>query len=323
MTLPNTYYWNEHQIVRLFNKHSQSGFEIIPSLGGVLNKVVMTTDDQPFSIICGFNSIDDFQKDRWYRSKVLFPFPNRLKGACYRFDNQQYQFPIAEPERRNALHGFPNDLAFEISDYLHQDHISHVTLRHEYRKNYDYYPFSFDLQVRYTLVHPENLRVNLSIINQGDEVMPIGLGWHPYFKLNGSTTDQLLLKLPTVKRVMVDANQIPTGVKEDFTAFNKLAPLKDQQLDDCFEIIQDKNQSIAQTWLWSGVHQRGLRIWQEIGKGKFNFLQVFTPPSRRSVAIEPMSCNIDAFNNKDGLHELAPNKKLEGAFGVDLISSPR
>ena len=49
---------------------------------------------------------------------------------------------------------------------------------------------------------------------------------------------------------------------------------------------------------------------------KWNFLQVFTPPHRQSIALEPMTCNIDAFNNQDGLKMLAPKETLSGVFGV-------
>ena len=38
----------------------------------------------------------------------------------------------------------------------------------------------------------------------------------------------------------------------------------------------------------------------------FPYFQVFTPPHRSSVALEPMSCTVDAFNNGGGLVRLMP-----------------
>ena len=36
------------------------------------------------------------------RGQVLIPWPNRLEGGSYEFDDKHYQLPLNEPERRNA-----------------------------------------------------------------------------------------------------------------------------------------------------------------------------------------------------------------------------
>lgn len=43
-----------------------------------------------------------------------------------------------------------------------------------------------------------------------------------------------------------------------------------------------------------------------------------TTPDRRSIAIQPMSGCIDAFNNKDSLLILKPNEEWKGMFGIKL-----
>jgi aldose 1-epimerase len=47
---------------------------------------------------------------------------------------------------------------------------------------------------------------------------------------------------------------------------------------------------------------------------------IFTPPdeNRDCIAIEPMSCNTNAFNNGDGLTILEPGEKFKGKYGVSL-----
>ena len=83
-------------------------------------------------------------------------------------------------------------------------------------------------------------------------------------------------------------------------------------LDNCF--------AVPTTSLEVSAHLSGprgtIRYWQETGKDKFNFLQVFTPPYGTSVALEPMTCNVDAFNNGEGLVTLAPGATLEAKAGV-------
>lgn len=62
-----------------------------------------------------------------------------------------------------------------------------------------------------------------------------------------------------------------------------------------------------------------LEFWMKGGKNKFNYLQLFTPAHRKSIAIEPMTCNINAFNNKEGLIILEPEEVLDLSFGIKLL----
>jgi len=39
------------------------------------------------------------------RGQVLIPWPNRLADGRYRFDGIDYQVPLTEPEKHNAIHG--------------------------------------------------------------------------------------------------------------------------------------------------------------------------------------------------------------------------
>jgi len=63
----------------------------------------------------------------------------------------------------------------------------------------------------------------------------------------------------------------------------------------------------------------GYRICQETGKYKYNFLQVYTPPHRKSIAIEPMTCAPNAFNNEQGLIILAPFESFSASWGISMV----
>ena len=102
-----------------------------------------------------------------------------------------------------------------------------------------------------------------------------------------------------------------------FNDFAQPHSLKDVSLDTGFYIV-DQHQR-AEIRLRQKNKQ--LLYWQETGEGKFNFLQVFIPPARNSIALEPMTCNIDAFNNKDGLQILRPGQGIMGRCGV-LMENP-
>ncbi|MNY57496.1 hypothetical protein D3C86_1937160 [compost metagenome] len=61
-----------------------------------------------------------------------------------------------------------------------------------------------------------------------------------------------------------------------------------------------------------------MRIQQEAGEGKFNYLVVYTPPARDCVAIEALTANVDAFNTGEGLNILAPGHSIDGTITVSL-----
>ncbi|MCY7409991.1 MAG: hypothetical protein LH473_06945, partial [Chitinophagales bacterium] len=61
-----------------------------------------------------------------------------------------------------------------------------------------------------------------------------------------------------------------------------------------------------------------LIVGQQTGPGKLNYLVCYTPSNRDSIAIEPLTANVDAFNNGEGLTILQPGETLSGSMWVRL-----
>ena len=59
-----------------------------------------------------------------------------------------------------------------------------------------------------------------------------------------------------------------------------------------------------------------LQIWQDAGFNKYNYLVVYIPPDRKSIAIEPISSNINSFNNGEGLIILKPEEEFAASIGI-------
>ena len=83
--------------------------------------------------------------------------------------------------------------------------------------------------------------------------------------------------------------------------------LKDTFLDDCF--ITEKSKTLLKTDIYT------IEI-DFSSKKPTSFLQVYTPQTRDSIAIEPMTCAPNSFNNKNGLLILETDKKYN--WKVDL-----
>jgi len=150
--------------------------------------------------------------------------------------------------------------------------------------------------------------------------MPVGVGWHPYFQLSdaagGDTIDELQMKMPESEQVLIDKRMIPTGETNAYKNFIQYSKIGDTKLDDCFVPAQGGVKEVG-VKLWSEKANCGLEIWQDKSYG---FVQLYTPPDRQSIAIEPMSCNINAFQSGDGLTVLAAGESFNGKFGVRLFT---
>jgi len=130
--------------------------------------------------------------------------------------NRIYQFPINEPETHNHLHGFFYDRKWEVSDLQadeSQSSIELVMTVNEQADIYHYFPHVFKVYLRYTL-SSAGLRQSVKVVNEGETVMPVMLGFHTTFKApfakNSHETD-VMLQLSITGRVQLNDRSLPTG----------------------------------------------------------------------------------------------------------------
>jgi aldose 1-epimerase len=145
--------------------------------------------------------------------------------------------------------------------------------------------------------------------------MPFAEGWHPFFGFN-VPVDRLFLKFSADRLILVDQRMIPTGETVRYDHFNQLKKIGDTLFDSCFKLKAGQN--LHTTELYNPEKDLTVMLWQETGPKRYNFLQVYIPPSRQSIALEPMTCNINAFNNGEGLQILEPGECYEASYGIRI-----
>ena len=150
--------------------------------------------------------------------------------------------------------------------------------------------------------------INFSILNIDQNEMPFGFGFHPYFKFN-KIIDHLYLKLGKVIKYELNENKIPTGEYSLFKEFINYKKINSNIFDSPFKTKYNK--------LILSLYDKENRIKINIQENGNNlkYFQIYTPPHRNFIALEPMSCNIDVFNNRDGLKTLKPNE----SFNISIM----
>ncbi|MBO0925112.1 aldose 1-epimerase family protein [Cellulomonas sp. zg-ZUI199] len=250
-----------------------------------------------------------------FSGAVLAPWPNRLRDGTYRFRDVTYEVPLTEHERLTSLHGL---LAYERFATVIATEDS-VTLRHDLVP-IPGYPWPLRLDVTYTL-GDDGLTVALAATNQGTDVAPYGVGFHPWLSPGPGTVDECTLQLDAARSVTVDERLLPTGTQSVAGDMDLRAgrPLAGVTLDDAWlEVTPDAD---GLTWATlTGADGRTVAVWADATLPAWQVCTGDGIPGieRRGVAVEPMTCIADAFRTGDLLVELAPGATHEVRWGMSL-----
>lgn len=137
-----------------------------------------------------------------------------------------------------------------------------------------------------------SLMLAVAASNVGQEPLPMGIGWHPYFALPSGDRRRARLRLSARRRVEVnDYDEVlPTGRLLDNagSAYDFAgptgAPLADLYLDDCFtDLVREEGEAVVEVLdPAAGV---GLRVASPSPDVKA--VQVYAPPDKGYVVVEP------------------------------------
>ena len=299
--------------VTFFNDSSGDMISFLPSYGACINRLVLKQND----VLDGLRDFEMLQHRHGYRTSWLFPWANRVKDGKYTFQGKTHQLPVNESGRNNALHGFAFKQKFLLEDVGLSEKIATAHLSWQYDGHLPGYPYPFDLDLFYEFTVGKGLRASYSVKNQGQFDMPFVTGWHPYLRFAEGMADDWYLQLPRMKhRHRVDEQMIPTGETEKHDHFEQLRLVGDTPFNHCFEV--EAREGRVEAMLANSAQNSKLHLWQETGHHKYNFLHVYIPPHRKTLALEPMSSNVNAFNNGDELIVLGPGESNEASFGLWL-----
>lgn len=297
--------FGQFALFKIENPDSGNGFSIVPEVGGTVLDIWF--DGQ--SVLDGYQTPDELAEGKWGKCAILFPFPNRMRDGHYHWNGQTYTFPVNNAATNNAIHGFVRHQSFGHESGNVGDHSASFSISYDYDGHLEYYPFPFTLKITFTIGDDHKFAMETQVTNHHSSSIPVGFGWHPYFQMTERVEDSSM-RLPDCEKVEIDDRMLPNGATTAFEDFSSLKPIGDTFLDNCFLAKADY------TLVVSGG---GRQLKVEASQSQFPYFQVFTPPHRTCVALEPMSCNVDAFNNKNGLVELAAGETWGGKFVVKVV----
>jgi aldose 1-epimerase len=269
---------------------------VLPELGGLLHGFSIRVDNDLFNIIDNYENREQAKQEigKTYKSAKMSPFVCRIAEGRYVFDGREYEFKNKFTDG-SAIHGLLYNKPFAVTDETADEQGASLSLVYRYKKQDKGYPFNYDCGLEYTLRADNILEVKTTLTNSGDRNIPIADGWHPYFMLGGSV-DDYLMHFDAEGMLEFDDKLIPTGSTLQNDLFKEPRRIGQTILDNCFLVRTEKDRAACE--IFNPENKIKLSIFPD---SSYSYLQIYTPPHRKSIAIENMSSAPDCFNNKLGL----------------------
>jgi len=245
---------------------------------------------------------------------LLHPWANRLSAPRYLAAGREVVLDPRSPllhldEHGLPMHGVPwAQLAWEVNEAAPD----RLTARLDWSRPelLAVFPFPHCLWFEATL-RADGLTIRTTLTAGREGPVPVSFGFHPYFGLPGVPRAQWRLSLPTMQRLVLDRNGIPTGEHKAFEGFD--GPLGDAVFDDGFA----RHAGTEGFTLAGG----GRRVTVECLSG-YAFAQIFAPAGKDFVALEPMTAPTSALTTGRNLALAGPGEQFSAAFRIQVDDAP-
>ncbi|MEM0576764.1 aldose 1-epimerase family protein [Flavobacterium polysaccharolyticum] len=239
-------------------------------------------------------------------SPILFPIVGSLKNNTFEYNDNSYSLP---------RHGFARELTFEVIDKKEDSVTFSLQSNEETQKKY---PFSFELQLSYTLIG-RSLHLGYKVINTSNTVLPFSIGGHPAFALP-KAFDSYQLQFDGLDSLTF--NLLEEGLISDQT---KTIEIPNQQLNLEYQLFEND------ALVFKNISSKSVTILEEnqpilkVDYSDFPDLGVWTPVNAPFICIEPWFGYSDTPNNsgkileKEGIQLVTPKTFFESNYTITLL----
>jgi aldose 1-epimerase len=248
------------------------------------------------------------------RGQVLAPWPNRIADASYEFGGVRHELPVNERASQSAIHGFVRWVPWTVPE--REPH--RVVVEHELHPQPGY-PFALSFRIEYALSE-RGLHVSTTAANVGANSCPFGIGAHPYLRPGTPTVDVATLRLPARSVLATDEHGVAAALPVHGTELDFLQPraVGTTRLDHCFTDLERDEDGLAHVVLADPATGTGVTLWVD---DAYRYLMLYTGDdrpdvSRRSLAVEPMTCPPQAFCTGESVIVLAPGDSMTATWGL-------
>jgi aldose 1-epimerase len=241
---------------------------------------------------------------------LLYPWANRLAEPRYHVLGREVVLDISSPllhfdEHRLPMHGVPWPLLPWIVIGARPDFMR-AQLDWSSSNLLAVFPFRHRVELAATLC-PESLTLETTVVASSESPVPVSFGFHPYLGFSEPSRANWHLKLPAMRKLVLDGRGIPTGNEEPFAGFN--AELGESSFDDGFALMEEQT-----TFSVIGAT---CKVSVELLAG-YRHAQVFAPKDKDYIALEPMTAPASALTSGRGLRFVSPGERFQAVFRIRI-----
>ena len=239
---------------------------------------------------------------------LMHPWANRLSGFRYRAAGQDVVLDPASPllhfdQNGLPIHGVPWPLlAWELTKATGTRLVARLDWNR--RELLDVFPFEHTMEMT-VAIDTLGLTIETELIAGNQGPVPVSFGFHPYIGVPGLARDEWRLKLPAMRRLMLDSEGIPTGKQTVCPSLG--VPLAGLDFDDGFA-LESRGASL-------GISGAGRRISIDLLAG-YRYVQVYAPRGQAYIALEPMTAPTNALISGNGLNIVTATGRFHAAFRI-------
>ncbi len=301
--------FGRYTLLRLGTETNYVSF--LPEYGAYVHQICLNGH----KLLWNYDTPEALAELKGYKNIALLPFPNRLLEGKYEWNDRSLSFPINDPETRSALHGFGARSGFALRGVEATGRFFEATMVYEHvaERHAASYPFAAHFTCKLS-VDPAAGRASWKLTGKNAQsagAVPIGLGWHPYYTLPGGPA-VWSVRMPPTERVLTQ-RAIPTGQTAPGPPSVASGVDIDTHWDDCFAIADPSDNRLE-------LHGPSYGVCLQ-PTGSVGFLQLFVPPTQTALAVEPMSCAVDAFRQNRGAVAVESGDEIEIGMEISLLSA--
>lgn len=274
------------------NAAEDTYIEVIPERGGMIANYVVK--GKPVFYLDKSTLVDKSKPVRG-GNPILFPICGRLVDNQYSLDG--------ENDFTMGIHGFARDLPWTVTNVtvgegdFSSDSASMTLELLDNENTYLQYPFRFKYTIEYRLTGM-SLSVKAFIVNRGEEPMPVGAGYHPYFYIKDLNSVRIEIPSSSVHgqaRGSIAANLFSYEQDEINIIYQNLQ-------SNTFE-IEDSARKLNVT-----VH------FEEI----YQYLVVWSLKGRSFICVEPWMAAPNALNTLEDVVYIGPGEVLSSEISFKV-----
>lgn len=294
---------NGLSLVKLQDKATNTIIAILPEYGAMLHSFQIHVNGQLLNIIDNYTTREQAEQEvgATFKGSKLSPYVGRLRNGKYTLEEEDFEFANKFTDG-NAIHGLLYNRPFRVVNEFADDKQASVTLRYQFKREDPGYPYEYNCEVRYTLLPRSILQVETIVLNLDSLSIPLADGWHPYFALGGPI-DSHELQVSTETMLEFDDTLLPTGTLVPNHSLQEGILIDNQWFDNCY-VVKPVAQGPCAV-LYNPANAVYVSVFTN---SRYPYIQIYTPPHRKSIAIENLSAAPDCFNNGLGLQLLPPSR---------------